>query len=157
MRRAIFLVSNSLVADNRNDAISIYALAKASVLPPSSIASRRTITKSVSMCGAATAAGLSTSPCTTAMPPATTTPAFLRQHSSRLRADHAHAVPVRRRQQLQRISREWRRDRSRRPMTGDGSYGAWEAANGGVVQSYGDNYIDGNAANEGPPPSIALK
>jgi hypothetical protein len=30
-------------------------------------------------------------------------------------------------------------------------------ASGGSVLSYGDNYIDGNAGNEGPPPSVALK
>ena len=34
----------------------------------------------------------------------------------------------------------------------------WDASTGGgVVQSYGNNYIDGNHSNEGAPPSIALK
>ena len=34
----------------------------------------------------------------------------------------------------------------------------WDASTGGgVVQSYDNNYIDGNHSNEGAPPSIALK
>jgi hypothetical protein len=33
----------------------------------------------------------------------------------------------------------------------------WSAANGGVLQSYGDNYIDGNAIGNTSPPSITQK
>jgi hypothetical protein len=32
----------------------------------------------------------------------------------------------------------------------------WSALSGGSVLSYGNNYIDGNASNEGPPPSVDL-
>jgi len=38
-----------------------------------------------------------------------------------------------------------------------GNANGWRTFDGGVVQSYGDNYIDGNAANQGPPPGIARK
>jgi len=33
----------------------------------------------------------------------------------------------------------------------------WSAVNGGVLQSYGDNYIDGNAIGNTPPPNINRK
>jgi hypothetical protein len=33
----------------------------------------------------------------------------------------------------------------------------WFTSDSGVVQSYGDNYIDGNTSNESAPPSIARK
>jgi hypothetical protein len=33
----------------------------------------------------------------------------------------------------------------------------WMGVSGGSVLSYGNNYIDGNASNEGPPPSVGLK
>jgi len=34
---------------------------------------------------------------------------------------------------------------------------AWEDINSGVVQSYGDNKIDGNAQDQSPPPTILNK
>src|SRR5262249_38443769 len=40
-------------------------------------------------------------------------------------------------------------------VTGNGS--GWTLASGGVLQSYGDNYINGNTSNESPPPGIAMK
>jgi hypothetical protein len=33
----------------------------------------------------------------------------------------------------------------------------WETTNGGVMQSYGDNSIDGNNTSENAPPGIAHK
>ena len=38
-----------------------------------------------------------------------------------------------------------------------GNANGWIATDSGVVKSYGNNSIDGNAGNEGPPPGIALK
>jgi hypothetical protein len=38
-----------------------------------------------------------------------------------------------------------------------GNTNGWQAVSGGVVESYGDNYIDGNTSNEGPPPSATRK
>jgi hypothetical protein len=38
-----------------------------------------------------------------------------------------------------------------------GNANGWEAFSGGVVQSYADNYIDGNGGNETAPPSTAKK
>ena len=35
-----------------------------------------------------------------------------------------------------------------------GNTSGWSATSGGVVQSYGDNYIDGNRGNEAAPPSV---
>ena len=43
-------------------------------------------------------------------------------------------------------------------VTGNAS--GWSISGGltpGVIQSYGDNYIDGNGSNEGAPPSTAKK
>ena len=40
-------------------------------------------------------------------------------------------------------------------VTGNNS--GWQATNSGVVQSYGNNAIDGNFANETAPPSVAQK
>ncbi|MEA2990444.1 MAG: hypothetical protein QOG83_3155, partial [Alphaproteobacteria bacterium] len=42
---------------------------------------------------------------------------------------------------------------ARSMVTGNAS--AWSAAGSGVLQSYGDNYIDGNAGNETAPPATA--
>jgi hypothetical protein len=38
-----------------------------------------------------------------------------------------------------------------------GNANGWAAQSGGVVQSYGNNSIDGNDANEAAPPSVGLK
>ena len=38
-----------------------------------------------------------------------------------------------------------------------GNINGWKATAGGVVQSYGDNYIDGNGSNETAPPSTGRK
>jgi hypothetical protein len=38
-----------------------------------------------------------------------------------------------------------------------GNANGWQATNSGVLQTYGDNYIDGNAANEGAPPTLVKK
>jgi Right handed beta helix region len=38
-----------------------------------------------------------------------------------------------------------------------GNTNGWGTSTSGVVDSYGDNYIDGNAANQSAPPSIARK
>ena len=38
-----------------------------------------------------------------------------------------------------------------------GNTNGWEAINSGVVDSYGDNYIDGNISNQTAPPSIVRK
>jgi hypothetical protein len=38
-----------------------------------------------------------------------------------------------------------------------GNANGWEAMTGGAVQSYGDNYIDGNVLNQTAPPSIGTK
>jgi hypothetical protein len=38
-----------------------------------------------------------------------------------------------------------------------GLQGAWQVLSGGVLYSYGDNYIDGNGSMEGAPPSIDVK
>jgi hypothetical protein len=38
-----------------------------------------------------------------------------------------------------------------------GNTAGWQAPNSGVVQSYGDNYIDGNVGNEATPPPIGKK
>jgi hypothetical protein len=38
-----------------------------------------------------------------------------------------------------------------------GNTNGWKTFDSGVVQSYGDNYIDGNASNQGAPSSITRK
>jgi hypothetical protein len=38
-----------------------------------------------------------------------------------------------------------------------GNFAGWSVANGGVVSSYGDNYIDDNEANNSAPPSIIAR
>ena len=38
-----------------------------------------------------------------------------------------------------------------------GNTNGWEAVSSAVVQSYGNNSIDGNVANEAAPPSVGLK
>jgi Right handed beta helix region len=42
-------------------------------------------------------------------------------------------------------------------MVATGNANGWAAQSGGVLQSYGNNAIDGNTANETAPPSVALK
>ncbi len=38
-----------------------------------------------------------------------------------------------------------------------GNVAGWTTTSGGVLASYGDNYIDGNGGNEAAPPSVARK
>jgi len=38
-----------------------------------------------------------------------------------------------------------------------GNTNGWQAFSSGVVDSYGDNYIDGNTSNQTAPPSIVRK